>query len=167
MIHFSNFNRAIGPTLETYILFQFNNMAFTNNNPFPYTSNSEYSAEIDCKCVLATTGTISITSSTTYVTPRCIRYLPVLTDSTMDASVGISINVSAGQDLRCYFPGFMTTSSSTHNIDIFLEDNNYFHTDMPRKYWSRFAQFDQINVGMNTHSIAYGLGFDDYQDYHW
>lgn len=140
-------------------------MSFTNNNPFPYTSNSEFAAEIDCKCLVVTTGTLSITSSTTYLTPRCVRYLPSLTDSAMDPSVGISIDVSAGQDLRCYFPGFFTTSSSVHNIDIFLEESNYIHTDIPRRYWAKYSQYDSINVGMNTHSIAYGISFDDYQDY--
>jgi hypothetical protein len=84
----------------------------------------------------------------------------------MEASVGVSINVNAGQDLRCYFPGFYTTSSTYHNIDIFLEEHNYHHTDIPRAYWSKYSQYNQINVGMNTHSIPYGLySFDDYYDY--
>ncbi len=63
---------------------------------------------------------MNINSGTSYLTPLCVRYLPKLTDSSMWASVGISINVAVGQDLRCYFPGYRTTSSGTHNIDIFL-----------------------------------------------
>ena len=108
---------------------------------------------------------MSITSATSYLTSKCIRYLPVLTDNTMEPTVGISVDVSVGQDLRCYFPGFMTTSSSTHNIDIFLEENNYIHTDIPRKHWAKYSQYDGINIGMNTNSLPYGISFDDYQDY--
>lgn len=85
----------------------------------------------------------------------------------MEPSVGISIDVSAGQDLRCYFPGYFTTSSNVFNIDIFLEENNYIHTDMPRKYWARFSQFNEIDVSMNTNSMPYGISYDDYQDYSW
>lgn len=37
---------------------------------------------------------------------------------------------------------------------------------MPRAYWSKYSQYNQINVGMNTHSIPYGLySFDDFYDY--
>ena len=39
---------------------------------------------------------------------------------------------------------------------------------MPRKYWAKYSQYDQINVGMNSHSIPYGLSnHDDIQDYSW
>jgi len=97
-------------------MFQLQGQSFPSGNPFPYTTNTEIAADIDCKCLLGSTGSISETSSTSYLTPKCVRFLSVGVDPT----VAISLDISVGQDLRCYFPGFKTTSSGVLNIDIFI-----------------------------------------------
>lgn len=60
---------------------------------------------------------MSITSGTTYLTPKCVRFL----SDSVDPTLGISLDVAVGQDLRCYFPGYRTTSSGNLNIDVFIE----------------------------------------------
>jgi hypothetical protein len=48
------------------------------------------------------------------------------------------------------------------NIDIFIEEHNYHHTDMPRPYWAKYSQHDQVNIWLNVNSLQNGLGFDDW-----
>lgn len=69
-----NMRSNVGPTYNSFLLFRTcESPSHTNNNPFPQTRTSEIGAYIDCFCVVG--ASISITASTTYQTPTCVRYI--------------------------------------------------------------------------------------------
>ena len=113
MVEGNNFQISVGPSYGSSFLIHFDGQSYPNNNPFPDTDHTEIGAEIDCKCLVG--SSISESYSTSYQTPKCVRYIP----SGMEPSIGVFLNVAAGQSMRCYFPGYLTSSSgSVLNVDV-------------------------------------------------
>ena len=83
------------------------NINYPSGNPFPYTSNSEESAYIDCLCYVASGSSISWSPSLPWTEANCTRHMR----SGMHPFVTLRINAAAGNRLWCGLPGFKTPSS--------------------------------------------------------
>ena len=129
-----------GPSYSNYLLLHFDNgQSHTSTNPFRATRDEDLGAYIDCKCVVA--GSISITSTTNYQHPECVRYKP----DGMEPSIAVFIDIPVNNDLVCYFPGYRTNSNTgvgAVNVDILRKTDHYFHRYFPRHYWAPWGNFN-------------------------
>lgn len=154
-ITISNMQTNVGPTYGSFILFHSdNNPTHANNNPFPATRYTDIAAYIDCKCVVG--SSISITASTTYQEPACVRYIM----PGYEPAFSVYLDVTTGQNVQCYFPGYVvsTATNPDHiNIDMFLMFSNYFPRYMPRvPYWSAWARYN-AEVSFTGTGLSGGL----------
>ena len=137
MLELTTLKTAVGPSHNSFLLMKFDDSpSFPSNNPFPDTySNDLDGAYIDCKCIAG--GSVSITYSTPYKDATCVRYVISNTYSTMAPAVGIWIDAALGNSIKCFFPGFKTsTTGSTLNVDVFKVKDLYFPKHIPiGNYW--------------------------------
>lgn len=139
MISVDNMNTNVGPSYNSFLLFHLSDgQSYPNSNPFPHTRDADAGAYIDCECVVGTS--ISITASTSYQTPTCVRYIR----SGYDPAFAVYVNVPQNQDLVCYFPGHLTsnTAISYIRIHMYLMFNHYYNYEFPRHYWSAWANYN-------------------------
>ena len=83
----------------------------------------------------------------------------------MHPSIGINMDVPAGYDIRCYFPGYRnptSASSNQINIDVFIETNNFHHRYMPRPYWAKYSQYNGINIPLTSTGLSSSLSISEY-----
>ncbi len=124
---------TVGSHAELVVVFDSNgNNHFSNSNPFPYTDYTESAASIECMCINSGSS-LTITSTLSYQNANCTRYII----SGMDPFLAVRHDVSAGQYLRCYFPGFNTPTSSSYGTSLSVSF-----------YWNPMHFF-------NKHSIPY------------
>ena len=139
MIQANNYQINTGPSYNSWTLIHFDNgVSHPNNNPFPATDHTEIGAEIDCKCLVG--SSISENYATSYQTPKCVRYIP----SGMEPSIGIFINVASGQSLRCYFPGYLTSTAQSYLGTDFIRMIELFHPRYTKRgqYWSPYIRYN-------------------------
>lgn len=139
----------VGPSYGSFLLFHLSDgQSYPNSNPFPDTRSSDPGAYIDCKCI--TGSSISISPSTSYQHPQCVRFIR----SGYDPAFAVYIDVPVNQNLQCFFPGHLTSTSAINYIRIhmYLMFNNYFSNVFPRHYWSAWANY-------NTYQWYIGTGY--------
>lgn len=79
--------------------------------------------------------------------------------SGMTPSFSINIDVTTGNNMKCWFPGFLMPNSAANdrvNIDMLIESNNYHHTHIPRAYWAKYSIYNHININMRS-QVGLGL----------
>lgn len=62
----------------------------------------------------------------------------------MEPSIGIFINVAAGQSLRCYFPGYLTSTAQSYLGTDFIRMIELFHPRYTKRgqYWSPYIRYN-------------------------
>lgn len=127
--------------------------SWSNNNPFPYTYNSDFGAQIDCLCSASTS-----TASTVFPAATCYRYLqgnPFIT---------VDVSISSGGNVRCYFPGFMVPNSNFDvqvgimneqvRFDFFESLNLYYLSNGGTESVSSYSYSTQISLSDNMYSSS-------------
>lgn len=140
----------VGPSYGSYLLFHLGDgqsYAASGNNPFPDTSSTDIGAYIDCKCVVG--SSISITASTSYQHPTCVRYLM----SGYEPSFAIYIDVPVNQHLRCYLPGHVTSNPYYPNyirLQMHLMTNHFYTRYFPSHFWTVWANYGAYQYYIDT-----------------
>ena len=73
----------------------------------------------------------------------------------MEPSIGVFLNVAAGQSMRCYFPGYLSSSSNSKlNVDI-MRMIELHHRRYSRRgnYWDRYVKYNSEET-YNTNGLS-------------
>lgn len=78
-----------------------------------------------------------------YTSPTCVRHIV----SGLSPVIAVYADVSVGQSIRCFFPGYVTSSSTNPSyirIDAFRMNLLFFNRVWPRQYWSPYAIYNSV-----------------------
>lgn len=70
----------------------------------------------------------------------------------MEPSIGIFANVPSGQSIKCYFPGYLTSSAQSYlGTDLMLV-NDLFHPRYTKRgqYWSVYIEYNRDESSYQT-----------------
>lgn len=127
----------MGPSYNSFLLFRLaDGQSYSSNNAFPSTRNADLGAYIDCKCVVG--SSISISASTTYQNPVCVRYII----PNLDPSFAVYIDVPSGQNLNCFIPGHVTSSPYNPNyirLQMYAMNNHFYTRYYPSMYYTAWS----------------------------
>lgn len=99
------------------------------NDPFSsYVNTANTDESIECLCLSAVT-TISITTTSPYVSANCIRRLPV-SGGFNAYSILIDFNANVGESVRCYFPEFKIFTGMSFTVELKTIYGNSYPPDL-------------------------------------
>lgn len=139
----NSFNTNVGPSYGTYLIMQWTSGTWSNGNMFLYTYANETTAKVDCKCIVG--ASVGVGYSTTYTDYNCYRMLP--NNQLTQTTIAIEADVASGQSLKCFFPGFQTSSSASMDA-FFLVANSRAPANYPWLYYT-YYYVDPGSYGMN------------------
>ena len=81
----------------------------------------------------------------------------------MEPSIGVFINVPYGQHLRCYFPGYITSTSSTRLLgSLILRDDLHMRRSTIRgNYWAPYIRRDFVAPNYISSSTSGSLSINE------